>query len=253
MMIVMGRSLLVAGLALAAPGLACADEVDDLLALRNRNQARVRHFAAEFLVETRQPKTVSNPKTVRMRYHLNATKAPALERRGKRQPWRVELEVLEPGKSKMRIEGDTMSYLDQSGNWRKLEVAPEVRAQFADLGDKVLGADAAIQREHFAIRVLRHNRPWFGEPTATLEYVPRESKAPFARREEDVNEDGLPVETRIVDEQGRTSASVKITRHTKLNGVPVMEVMEAVTQTPAGEVVSRTSCSRIQVDLEGGH
>ena len=40
---------------------------------------------------------------------------------------------------------------------------------------------------------------------------------------------------------------IKVKKHHKVKGVPVVDEMDATSQTPAGEVTSETSCSNLDV------
>lgn len=111
-----------------------------------------------------------------------------------------------------------------------------------------MGADAAVQRQKFAIKVLRHDNPIFGPKTRTVEFVPKEKTKTFARMEEDLNDDGLALETRIFDASGGQSTRIKVKKHHKASGIPVVDEMDAETTTPAGTVRSRTQCGSVEVE-----
>jgi len=152
---------------------------------------------------------------------------------------------------KLKVQGDQAWFLDQHGKWVELKMTTEIREQFTGMGERFLGFDAAEQRKHFNIRVLRHNNPVFGPKTVTLEYFPRGKAKAFHRMEEDVNADGLPLVTRTYDETGKRSVEVKVKKHRKVKNIPVVDEMESTSDTPVGRVVSRTSSSGIVVDIEG--
>ncbi|MEK7766899.1 MAG: hypothetical protein AAB368_11735, partial [bacterium] len=233
-------------------GVVRADEVDDLLALRAKHQQRVKHFAAEFRVETTQPKTVKNPKTVTLRYKLVLDKLPAAAVQHAHQPWRMEAEVLEPHAMRLKVEGEQAWFLDQRGQWIELKLTPELKNQFFGMSERFMGASPSEQRKHFSVRVLRHNAPLFTPRTTTVEFVPNGASKLMPRREEDLDGDGFPLATRLFDEAGKETVAIRVTKHRKVSGVPVMEATETVSRTPAGKVTSRTTCANIQVECEGG-
>ncbi len=70
----------------------------------------------------------------------------------------------------------------------------------------------------------------------------------FERMEEDVNSDGLALATRLYDSAGKKTLEVQVKRHGRYSGVPIAEVMESVSDTPAGEVVSGTILSNLHVE-----
>lgn len=224
-----------------------ADEVDDILKLKARNRDRVRRFSAEYRVETKQPASLKNPKTLTLRYKLKLEKLPDAARKHAHQPWRMEAEVIEPLAMHLKVEGEQAWFLDHHGAWHEMQLTPELREQFFGMSERFLGADPAEQRKHFAIKLLRHNNPIFGPRTRTVEFVPRGRSNLFARMEEDVNGDGLPLATRLFDDHGKQTVAVTVTKHRKVNSIPVVEAMEAVSQTTAGEVVSRTTCVNQQI------
>lgn len=98
---------------------------------------------------------------------------------------------------------------------------------------------------------MRHNNPIFGPNTRTIEFVPKGRVKLFTRMEEDVNDDGLPLATRLFDDQGRQTVGTAVTKHHQQAGVPVVDAMEAVSETPAGQVISRTTCANVQVQSGG--
>jgi len=234
------------------PSFVAADEVDDVLALKVRNRDRINRFSGEFAVETDQPAGLKNPKTLRMRYRVKIEKIPPAARKHMHAMWRIESEVLEPIPMKIRVEGEQAWYMDQHGVWVELVMTPEVREQFLGMSERFLGADPAEQRKYFRIRIIRRRSPLFGPRIRTVEYLPQGKARAFARSEEDVDDDGLPVETRLYDDSGAETVRVHVKRHHKVSGVPVVDEMESVSRTPAGEVVSRTVCSGILVDTKGG-
>ena len=235
------------GIIWSSPSCAVADEVDDVLRKRAKNQDRVQRFSADFLVETKQPSSVKNPKTLKMRFRMKMEKLPPQVRKNSNNPWLMETEVLEPLAMKLKVKGDQAWFLDQHGAWVELPMTPEIREQFFGMSERFMGADPAKQRKEFDIKVLRHNNPIFGPKTKTLEFKPKGKAKMFRRMEEDVNADGFPLVTRLFDGKGKKTVEIKVKKHRKIDRVPVMEVMEAVSWTPAGEVVSRTVCSNIEL------
>lgn len=249
------RSLfLLSALTLAGtlPSWVRADDVDDLLALKARNRDRVRHFSAEYTVETDQPKRLPNAKTVRMRYRLDWRRLRPGQVKNPKYQWQAEIEVLEPGHTKMRLEGDQVSFQNPDGTWQIIPMTDEQRQQVSSLVEPFLGRDPVSQRQQFAFKVTRTNRPLFGPKTKTLESIPKEKHGFFARMEEDIAEDGLPLATRLYDDKDRETVLVTVTQHSRRSGVPVMEASAAVSQTPAGEMSIRTTCAQIQIETEGG-
>jgi len=151
---------------------------------------------------------------------------------------------------KMKVEGDQAWFLDQNGNWVELQITPQLREQFFGMSERFMGADLAEQKKHFGIKVLRHNNPIFGPKTKTVEYIPQGKAKMFARMEEDVDDDGLPLETRLYDDRGNKTVHIKVKKHHKVKGIPVVDEMDAVSQTPAGEVTSETSCTQVFIGAE---
>ncbi len=228
-------------LVLAAP---CkADEIDDILSVRARNQEKVKKFSAEVSVETQQPKGLQNPKKLNLRYRMKLEKLPEQARAKSHNPWLMETEVLEPIPMKMKVEGDQAWYMDQHGEWVELVLTPELREQFFGMSERFMGADPAEQRKRFDMKVVRRNKPIFGPRTKTLEFKPKGQARMFERMEEDVNSDGLALATRLYDSAGKKTLEVQVKRHGRYEGVPIAEVMESVSDTAAGEVVSTTTCS----------
>ena len=226
-----------------------ADEVDDVLRIKAQNRDRVQRFSGEFTVTTHQPASLRNPKALRMRYRMKMERVSGRGNGG--NSWRVEAEVIEPQSMRLKIEGEQAWFMDQHGQWVELQMTPQIREQFLGMSERFLGADPAEQRRHFGIKVLRHNNPIFGPRTRTLVFIPRGRAKMFARMEEDVNDDGLPLETRIFDDQGRNTVHVKVRRHRKVNDVPVVEEMESTGQTLVGEVISETECRNIELEITG--
>jgi len=232
---------------MACTGPALADEVDDILALKAKNANRLKSFSAEFTVKTHQPKSLKNPKTVTMRYRMKMERIPKAELKTPHQPWRIETEVLEPLPMKLKVEGEQAWFQDQHGAWVELPMTPELREQFLGMSERYRGADPKVQRDKFDMKVLRHNRPLFGPSTRTVESIPKGKAKLYARLEEDVDPSGLALETRIYDDSGRQTVKVKVKKHHKVNGVPVVDEMESVAVTPAGEILTEATCSQIVI------
>jgi len=72
------------------PSMGFSDEVDDILAKKSHNRDRVKHFAAEYTVETDQPTTVKHPKKTRLHFKMSLTKLPAAARQHSNNPWLLE-------------------------------------------------------------------------------------------------------------------------------------------------------------------
>ena len=253
------------------------DEVDDILALKAGNANRLRKFSAEFVVKTHQPKSLKDPKVLTMRYRMKmeritggssfvgsesnagqpgetakgaVSQTTGVKETGPHNPWRIETEVLEPLAMKMKVEGEQAWFQDQHGKWIELPMTPELREQFLGMSERYRGADPKVQRDRFAMKVLRHNNPIFGPKTRTLSSVPKGRSKLYARMEEDIDPDGLPLETRIYDDSGKQTVKVKVKKHHKVKGVPVVDEMESVAETPAGTVASETSCLQILLDIK---
>ena len=84
--------------------------------------------------------------------------------------------------------------------------------------------------------------------TVTMEFIPSQKTKVFARMEEDIDGDGLPLATRMYDASGSEATHINVTKHHKASGIPVVDEMDAVSQTPAGEVHSRTACTNSEVE-----
>jgi hypothetical protein len=237
-------------LILAGAGLARSDEVDDILSLKAKNANRLQRFSAEFVVKTHQPKSLKNPKTVTMRYRMKMERIPKAELKTAHQPWRIETEVLEPLPMKLKVEGEQAWFQDQHGAWVELPMTPELREQFLGMSERYRGADPKVQRDKFAMKVLRHNSSIFGPRTRTVESIPKGRARLYARMEEDINDDGLPLETRIYDDSGKQTVKVRVRKHHRVKGVPVVDEMESEAETPAGMVTSETSCSQASLEIE---
>jgi len=230
---------------------AVADEVDDMLALKAKNQNRLKRYSAEYTVTTHQPKGVPNPKSLRIRYRLDVQRIPPGQVKNLKFPWRSEMEVLEPGRSRMRVEGDEVSYMGPDGKWVPIVLSAEQRQQVTDMLSGVVGADPAEQRRIQDIKLVRKKNPIFGPRIRTLSYAPS-AKAKvklYGRMEEDISDDGLPLETRIYDASGKQTVVVKVKKHHKIKGVSVVDEMESIAETPAGVIVSQTTCSSLDVEF----
>jgi len=125
---------------------------------------------------------------------------------------------------------------------------PQVKEQFMGMSERFLGADPSEQRKHFDIKVLRHNNPLFGPKTRTISMTPKGKAILFSRMEEDIDGDGLALATRIYDGTGEKSVTIKALNHRSLNGFPVADVMQATSQTPAGETTTTISCRGVEIE-----
>ena len=239
-----------AALLVVLGGQAFADEVDDILVLKAKNANRLRKFSGEFVVKTHQPKSLKNPKVLTMRYRMKMERIPKDSAKSSHNPWRIETEVLEPLPMKLKVEGEQAWFQDQHGKWIELTMTPELREQFMGMSERYRGADPKVQRDRFAMKVLRHNSSIFGPRTRTVESIPKGKAKLYARLEEDVDSDGLPLETRIYDDSGKQTVKVKVTKHHKVKGLPVVDEMESVAETPAGTVTGETSFSQISLEVE---
>jgi len=210
------------------PCAAFSDEVDDIFKLRAGNRDRVKRFSVEVLREIRRPQSAPDPKTITVRYKLRLEKLPPPIPKGSACPWRMEI--------------------NRDGQWAELKLAPGFHDHFTCLGERLLGAGPARGRKRFAIKVVRHNMPISGPETTTLEYVPLGKALGIHRMEEDVNVDGLPLVTRFFDDTGKQIIAIKFTKQRRIDGVLVVEAMETVKQTPAGEEVIRTSFLNLHVE-----
>jgi hypothetical protein len=162
-------------------------------------------------------------------------------------PWKTELEMLEPYAMSMRVEGERV-WLKKGNGWAEQEITPHMHEQFTGMSERFLGADPAVQRKQFSIRILRHNKSIFGPRTRTVEFVPRGKARLFARMEEDINDDGLPLETRIYDDSGKQAVCASVKKHHRINGVPVVDAMESVAETPGGRTTNTTVITEIVID-----
>lgn len=229
-----------------------ADEVDDVLRLKADNKGRVKRFYGEVVFHTRQPETMKNPKNtgVRCRIRYDKGSSRASEVRG--GATRVDVEVLEPGRSSIRVEGNRVSYMDRNGEW--VEVTSP--GAYQDLLDKMTGAfaqdDPGARRRKFDIKVVRHNNPIFGPRTVTLRYASKPDAGFFHVMEEDINDDGLVVETRTYNRNGVEIRRTRVKKHRKIKGVPFAEDVETATQTEMGEVLTRTTWTDVQIDTFEG-
>lgn len=244
--------LLWTGALLSFPPCAFTDEVDDILKIRARNRDRVQEFSAEFLVEIQHPASVKNRKTTKMRYRMKMEKLPPPQGRKRfNNPWLMEMEVLEPMPMKVRVKGDQVWTLDKNGQWIQMPLTPEIEEQFSSMSERFIGADPAKQRKEFDIKVLRHNNPFFGPKTKTLELKPKGKFKLFHRMEEDVNADGLSLATRIFNETGARIVTIKVTKHRKVNGIPVVEAMETISNNKLnGQIRLVTTMTKIKVKVK---
>ncbi|MEK6822386.1 MAG: hypothetical protein AABY13_01045, partial [Nanoarchaeota archaeon] len=94
----------------------------------------------------------------------------------------------------------------------------------------------------------RHNRPWFGPKTTTLEMVPQGQLKVFAKLEEDVAEDGLALATRLYDDHGQETMTMKVTKRRTINQVPLGEEVEIVSIGPRGQAKTIMSLRNVQVE-----
>lgn len=231
-------------------GLACADDLDVVLATKAHNRDRLQRFSAEFEVETQQPATVPNPKATHLHFKMNLEKLPPAARAHSHNPWLITTEVTTPLAMKMKVEGDQASFLDHNGNWVAMKLTPELQQQFSGMSEQFMGADPAEQKKHFAIRVMRKNNPIFGPKTTTLEFIPKGQAKLFARMEEDDDEDGLPLATRLFDDKGKQTVAISVTKHHKVKTFPVVDEMVSDSDTPAGKIKTHTTCVNVQVETQ---
>ncbi len=223
-----------------------ADEVDDLLAKKARHFAKVKKFSADFLVETRYPEAPSSAEPTRIRYRSRMTRVHDGATHGKGSPWTTEIELFEPQSSAIRMEGETFSRRNAKGEWEPIQIPAAQRQQIEAMAGQFTGSDPGEQRKHSQIRILRRNNPIFGPKTVTLETVPHGANRLFARLEEDVRpDDGFALATRIFGQDGKPAVTIRVTKHRSLNGISLMEMMEATTESARGPIVTRTSCTGI--------
>ena len=242
---------LLVGLLMLTGSIVSADEVDDVLASKVKGRDKIHRISGEWTVKTTQPTVggkLKNPKTLKMKYRLAMEKLPPSAVKHVQQPWKIEAEIIEPLPMRLRVEGEQVWFLDQYGIWNEMPLTPEIQEQFSTMGERFMGADPASQKRHYAIKILRKNRPWLGPSTTTVEFVPKGKSLLVGRREEDINTDGLPLETRIFGELGKPSVTIKVTKHRKVKGIPFVDEMESVSETAAGRVESRTEAANVQVE-----
>ena len=242
---------LLVGLLMLAGTPVYADAVDEVLASKAKGRDKIHRISGEWTVETTQPSVggkLKNPKTLKMKYRLAMEKLPPAAVKHGHQPWKIEAEIIEPLPMRLKVEGEQVWFLDQYGIWNEMPLTPEIQEQFATMSERFMGADPTSQKKHYAIKILRKNRPWLGPSTTTVEFVPRGKTLLIGRREEDINADGLPLETRIFDEHGKPSVTITVKKLRKIIGIPVVDEMESVSETAAGQVRSRTEVRDVVVE-----
>ena len=228
-----------------------ADEVDDILALKAKNRDRIKSYSAEYVVETELPKDkAGNAKTAKMRYRMWMERLPKEKAKGLLNPWKTEIDVLEPYALSMKVEGERV-WLKKGNDWTEQEMTAQMHEQFTGMGERFLGADPAEQRKHFDIRIVRHNSPFFGPRTHTLEYVAKGIVRVFSRMQEDISEGGLPLATRLYDDTGKQTLSAKVTKHHGQDGIPVVDEMESAVQTAGGSMQTRIRCVNVSLAVDG--
>jgi hypothetical protein len=233
------------------PSVPSADEVDDILALKTRNRDRVVRFSADYSVHVTSSRatSVKSPNQP-MKYLLTRERASAGNRSGKESVWRTEISITAPTQSRMRVEGTRVWTMDSRGQWIEQKLPPEIARKLSEMGEQFLGSDPAEQRKHFEIKILRKNGRLWGPKTTTVEFRPKGIEKLFERMQEDVAENGLPLATRLYDRTGREIANITVGRHRVVAGIPVVEVMDTVISSEAGEIVTRTECSNIVCETE---
>jgi len=175
------------------PAHVIADEVDDILALKSKNRDKIKHFSAEYTVETTQKST---GKTGRMRYRMKMERVSATELKGSKNQWRIETEILEPMPMKIKMEGDSVSFF-KDGEWVEQKVSDSMHEQLRKMPEMSLGADSNELRKNYSVKVLRHNNPFFGVKTRTVGYFPIGKANLFDKMEEDLEDDGFVRNTRL--------------------------------------------------------
>jgi hypothetical protein len=116
-----------------------ADEVDDILALKAKNRDRIKSYSAEYVVETELPKGKNGAtKTSRMRYRMRMERLPKGKAKGLLNPWKTEIDVLEPYALSMKVEGERV-WLKKGNDWAEQEMAAQMREQFTGMGERFLG------------------------------------------------------------------------------------------------------------------
>ena len=227
---------------------AIADEVDDILVLKAKNRDRIKSYSAEYVVETKLPKDkAGNAKTAKMRYRMRMERLPKGKAKGLLNPWKTEIDVLEPYALSMKVE-DERVWLKKGNDWTEQEMTPQMHEQFTGMGERFLGADPAEQRKHFDIRIIRQNNPILGPHTRTVEYVAKGNAFAIPRLQEDVNADGLALAIRVFDRKGGLAARMAVTRHHKVEGIPLIDAMEAVGRSVTGDIVVKTSITNIRLE-----
>lgn len=215
------------------------DRANEILDRRAANRDRVEKFSFNVLQGINRPKGGQKPARVTLRFAMRLERdhgAPSSA-----SPWRIEVDFLQPVPSSIKLERGRMWSLDRNGKWVEAKAPPPLFEHFARIAESFLGVGVAARREQFAARALRENKPASGPETTTLEFVPRGAAVGFHRMEEDVNADGIPLETRLFDGAGREIATTKVDTHRKIAGVPVVTDARTVKQTPAGQIVSTLS------------
>jgi hypothetical protein len=252
----LGRAIFLALAVLPLAGTAVADEIDDLLNLRANARGKLSRLSATYLLETRQPDTFKNPKVIRQKYRMRLEKLPANKAPNPKMPWKMDLEFLEPSQVRMRVEGDRVFHMTDTGDWREIEVGSKQREQIAGLADGLMAEGAKGYRAINDVKIVRRNRPLLDPRTTTIESVPKGKVRLWPRLEEDIDDSGFTRGTRIYDGSGKIAVEIKVKKHRKIKGVSLPEETETVADTPAGRLITRTRCSEISVTVleqsEGG-
>ena len=220
---------------------AIADEVDDILALKAKNRDRIKSYSAEYVVDTKLPKDrTGTAKTARMRYRLRMERLPKDKAKGLLNPWKTEIDVLEPYAMSLRIEGERI-WFKKGDEWAEQEMAAQKWEQFKGMSERYLGADPAEQKQRFDIRLLRRNNSIFGLRTKTLEYTAKGIAHLAMRMQEDVSAEGVPLETRLYDDADKQNVVIRILAHHRQMSVLVIDRSESIVRSPKGEIHTVTT------------
>jgi len=240
-----GACLLTVGIACVC-GISRADEVDDVLSARFKNADRVRRFSADYVVETSRTVSARAKSPNQMHYKINLART---SHAGLNQ-WRVTLEIMEPGNIAIRVEGDRTWIRNSKGEWIERYISSAYQKQLSAAIAPLLGSSLSDHRKNFEMRITKRNNPVFGPRIRTIEYVSRASNSLFGRMEEDVDDTGFALTTRLYGKDGAMHTCTSIKRHHVINGFPVIDEMVSSTETAVGRINTKTTCSNQSVDIE---
>ena len=221
-----------------------ADEVDDILALKSKNRDKIKRFSAEYTVETKGPKQT---KPSVMKYRIKVERMDVKEAKGSPIPFRSLIEVTAPYAMNLKVEGDRV-WMQKHEKWEEQTLPPQVSEQFSSMSERFLVTDPSQQRKYYDIKVVQHNNSIFGPKTRTISLTPKGKTFLFSRMEEDVDEAGISLASRVFDNSGKKTVSTKVMKHHMIYGFPVADEIQTTSQTPAGETVITIYCRGVEVE-----